>query len=391
MAAPPPESARSYLPTPALDHAFAGMAAGTIATLCMNPLDLVKTRFQVNDAAFSAAPAERSGFYQRMHARRWAWYALGGKPGVDVLDALRGIVQHDGVRGLYRGVVPNIVGNASSWGLYFLFYTMIKEYMARSSSSEHPVRLTATEHLLAATESGTSPTDPGVVTAILTNPIWVVKTRMFTTQRRPTPHPPSAAGTRSATSVPALAGTPSMVGRPGASPVAYRSLLDGLLQTARHEGVRGLYKGVGLAVLGVSNGAIQFMAYEQLKQWRGMRRLRRERPGAEFSERQLDDVRLSNLEYTVLSGAAKLFAITLTYPYQVVRSRVQTHAAAHLYPSAWACVRRTMQNEGMRGFYRGFATNAIRIVPGTCVTFVAYENVSWALRHAAAYRAGDVQ
>ena len=214
---------------------------------------------------------------------------------------------------------------------------------------------------------------------------------MFTTQRRPTPHPPSAAGTRSATSVPALAGTPSMVGRPGETPVAYRSLWDGLVQTARHEGVRGLYKGVGLAVLGVSNGAIQFMAYEQLKQWRGMRRLRRERPDGQFSERQLDDVRLSNTEYTVLSGFAKLFAITLTYPYQVVRSRVQAHAAAHLYPSVWVCVQRTMRNEGMRGFYRGFATNAIRILPGTCVTFVAYENVSWALRRAAAYRAGDVQ
>ena len=45
-----------------------------------------------------------------------------GKPGVDIWDALRGIVESHGWRGLYRGVVPNIVGNASSWGLYFLWY-----------------------------------------------------------------------------------------------------------------------------------------------------------------------------------------------------------------------------------------------------------------------------
>lgn len=144
---------RSYFPSPALDHAFAGVAAGTIATLCMNPLDLIKTRFQVNTGAFSKHPAERSGLFQRVHARPWLWYTLGGKPGVDILDALRGIVARDGVAGLYRGVVPNVVGNASSWGLYFLWYTMIKEYMAQSPNGE-PVRLSAPAHLLAATESG---------------------------------------------------------------------------------------------------------------------------------------------------------------------------------------------------------------------------------------------
>lgn len=145
---------QSYFSTPALDHAFAGMAAGTISTLCMNPLDLVKTRFQVNTSAFSAEPAERSLFYQRAYARRWPFVLMGGKTGTDIVDALRGIVARDGLQGLYRGVIPNIVGNASSWGLYFLWYTMIKERMARSSSDGAHTPLSAGEHLLAATESG---------------------------------------------------------------------------------------------------------------------------------------------------------------------------------------------------------------------------------------------
>lgn len=370
---------RSYFATPALDHAFAGMAAGTIATLCMNPLDLIKTRFQVNTTAFSPHPAERSLLYQRLHARPWLFYGLGGKTGVDIIDALRGIVARDGVQGLYRGVMPNIVGNASSWGLYFLWYTMIKEYMARGSRDDQPVRLTATEHLLAATESG-------VITAFMTNPIWVIKTRMFTTSAQSAAHAPSAAGTRSAASAPHLAGTPGMVGRPGATPVVYKGLWDGLVTTLRTEGIAGLYKGVGLAVLGVSNGAIQFMAYEQLKQWRCSAVLRRAGRTPPFAEAQLDNVRLSNTEYTTISGAAKLVAIAVTYPYQVVRSRVQNHATMHLYPNAWACVARTYKEEGVRAFYRGFATNAVRILPGTCVTFVAYENVSWALRSAARLR-----
>ncbi|WFC99718.1 mitochondrial FAD carrier protein flx1 [Malassezia yamatoensis] len=369
----------SYFGSNAVDHAFAGMAAGTIATLCMNPLDLVKTRFQVNDTAFSVNPAERSWFYQKVHARRPAWFLLGGKPGVDILDALRGIVRKDGLVGLYRGVVPNIVGNASSWGLYFLFYTRIKEYMSGDTSMQNGQPLNAAQHLAAATGSG-------VITAILTNPIWVVKTRMFTTQANSTQHPPSTAGTHSATSVPHLAGTPGIANGSRQAPVVYRGLIDGLVRTTREEGLRGLYKGVGLAVIGVSNGAVQFMAYEQLKQWRCKQQLNRTTDLHHYSRGELDQVKLSNTEYTILSGAAKLFAITLTYPYQVVRARVQTQAVAHRYPNAWVCMQRTFREEGLRGFYRGFATNAIRILPSTCVTFVAYENISWALRRAAASR-----
>jgi solute carrier family 25 folate transporter 32 len=33
---------------------------------------------------------------------------------------LKDIYVKDSIRGLYRGVGQNVVGNASSWGLYFL-------------------------------------------------------------------------------------------------------------------------------------------------------------------------------------------------------------------------------------------------------------------------------
>lgn len=112
----------TFFGSQAVDHAVAGTAAGVISTLCMNPLDLIKTRFQVNQSSFSAEPAARSAFYQFVHRRPLLWYLMIGKPGVDIWDALRGIVESHGWRGLYRGIVPNIVGNASSWGLYFLWY-----------------------------------------------------------------------------------------------------------------------------------------------------------------------------------------------------------------------------------------------------------------------------
>lgn len=64
----------------------------------------------------------------------------------------------------------------------------------------------------------------------------------------------------------------------------------------------------------------------------------------------------------------------------------QNNATTHLYPTIPATVKRTWQGEGVRGFYRGLGTNLVRVLPGTCVTFVVYENLSWLFRSTAAKR-----
>jgi solute carrier family 25 folate transporter 32 len=43
----------------------------------------------------------------------------------------------------------------------------------------------------------------------------------------------------------------------------------------RDEGLRGLYRGTSLALFGVSNGALQFMGYEKMKNWAFERKRRR--------------------------------------------------------------------------------------------------------------------
>ena len=48
--------------------------------------------------------------------------------------------------------------------------------------------------------------------------------------------------------------------------------------------------------------------------------------------------------------------------------------------------RTTLRQEGILAFYKGLGTNALRILPGTCTTFVVYENLVWAFRRIAGRR-----
>jgi len=110
----------------------------------------------------------------------------------------------------------------------------------------------------------------GVVTAIITNPLWVVKTRMYTTSAS---SPQAYRGvTRSFT-----LSLFKWISLETDEKKRANILSDGLYRLLKDEGFRGASKGMTLALIGVSNGAIQFMTYEELKKWRV--ELRRKRIG----------------------------------------------------------------------------------------------------------------
>ena len=51
--------------------------------------------------------------------------------------------------------------------------------------------------------------------------------------------------------------------------------VDGLSTIYRTDGIPGLFRGTALALVGVSNGAIQFVVYEKMKHWGFERRRKR--------------------------------------------------------------------------------------------------------------------
>ena len=143
-------------------------------------------------------------------------------------------------------------------------------------------------------------------------------------------------------------------------PGAYTSIIDGTRQIYKSEGVSGFYRGLVPSLFGVTHGAIQFMAYEQLKIHRA-----KSLPGGQKD--------LTAGDFLMLSGLAKVIAGSTTYPYQVVRARLQMYDADRTYKSARDVVGQVWRKEGLRGFYKGLAPNLLRVLPSTWVTFLVYE------------------
>lgn len=155
------------------------------------------------------------------------------------------------------------------------------------------------------------------------------------------------------------------------APGAYSSFTTGAKQILRTEGVAGFYRGLLPALFGVSHGALQFMAYEKMKIYRSKMAISATpgKPTTTATKRTL-----GNLDFFVISSFSKIFAGCVTYPYQVLRSRLQTYDAHLVYRGAGDAVAKIWAREGLAGFYKGLGPNLFRVLPSTWVTFLVYEN-----------------
>lgn len=162
---------------------------------------------------------------------------------------------------------------------------------------------------------------------------------------------------------------------------AYPSMWAGAATLLREEGPRGFYRGLGVGMLAVSHGAVQFAVYDPARR---MYLARRRRGG--YAKEGV----VTNEATLVLSTVAKLVAGAVTYPLQVLRSRLQNYDAEREFGRGLrGVVRRLWREEGVRGFYRGVMPGVVRVLPATWVTFLVYENVKYYLPRWAQGEAGQ--
>lgn len=183
----------------------------------------------------------------------------------------------------------------------------------------------------------------------------------------------------------------------------------------------GLYRGIIPALFLTSHGAVQFMSYEWLKKeaekggWASRRP--QQNVAAPSPPPVLGTVPSSPpplgssggsvldipAQVTMVLGVvSKVTATVMTYPYQVLKSRLQQRdvlvqasevaassvggasASPHMvlrsrYAGVVDCVMHIIKHEGAVGFYKGFIANCLKVAPTAAITFVVYEHVIKAL------------
>ncbi|CAM9512795.1 unnamed protein product [Ascophyllum nodosum] len=273
-----------------------GAGAGMVCAVLCAPLDVAKIRMQVQDAVQSELPKKYRG----------------------ITPTLVTIWKDEGIRGLYRGLTPAVVSVPVFWGIYFYAYERLKEASRRITGEDH--------HVLPAIAAG-------ALTDIVTNPLWVVRTRMQTQILHMTN------------------------GTGGGAP---RGMLETFRQLYFEEGLAVFYRGLTASFLGLTHVAIQFPIYERLK------KAARKRRGGD---------RESAGELMFASASSKIVASIFTYPHEVLRARMQDErAVAHgSKKTLIGTVRTILRLEGSQALYRGFSLNLVRVVPSCMATFVTYE------------------
>jgi solute carrier family 25 folate transporter 32 len=259
--------------------------------------------------------------------------------------------------GLYQGWVPAVIGSSISWGGYFFFYERLKRHLVDYKTNTHQSTI-PTAQVLTSLDNFVLACSAGGIMVAITNPIWLIKTRMQLQMKK--------------------TGVLHNI-RP------YNGMMDAARTIVRDEGYLALYKGSGPAMLLTSHGGVQFVVYEYLrKRFHYNRAQRGDDPTSTTIWRRFE----LSLGYLMMGAAAKIVASTFTYPLQVMKARMQqrsdaleltvdgeVRAVKRHYQGLTDTCKRILQQEGVRGMFKGLIPNAVRVAPGAAITFVVYEGM----------------
>ncbi|KAM3415973.1 hypothetical protein BST61_g9462 [Cercospora zeina] len=241
----------------------------------------------------------------------------------------------EGWKALFRGLAPNLVGVLSSRAIYFGAYGNGKKVYADAFFQGRDV---AGVHLLSALTAG-------LITCTVTNPIWLIKTRLQLDQEH--------------------------AGR------YYKNSWDCARHTVRHEGISGLYKGLTASYLGISQTMLQWALYEQAKTHLCGPQGQHDANGKATGQGLMG--RISG-QMAAASGA-KFIATLVTYPHEVVRTRLRELCGDNKrdpkYSGLWRCFHTIIKEEGVASLYGGLGAHLFRVVPNATIMFGIYEIFLW--------------
>ncbi|KAL2271902.1 hypothetical protein VTJ83DRAFT_1273 [Remersonia thermophila] len=287
---------------------IAGGIAACGAVTATHPFETVKIRMQLQGELQSKG-------HQPHHYR-------GPLHGVSV------IVRHEGLRGIYRGIgcayIYQILLNGCRLGFYEPIRNTLSTLIFKDGS---------TQSLGVNVFSGAA---SGIMGAIAGSPFFLVKTRLQSYS------PFLPVGTQH----------------------KYRNAWDGMRQIHAAEGLRGLYRGVGAAMIRTGFGSsVQLPTYFFAK-----RRLMRHLGMEEGTPLHLAS-----------STASGFVVCVVMHPPDTIMSRMYNQTG-NLYKGVFDCLAKTIRTEGFFAIYKGFLPHLARILPHTVLTLTLAEQTNKLVR-----------
>ncbi|MGH0126999.1 UNVERIFIED_CONTAM: hypothetical protein FKN15_071422 [Acipenser sinensis] len=267
-----------------------GAIAGAVGATAVYPIDLVKTRMQNqrSTGSFVGELMYKSSF-----------------------DCAKKVVRYEGFFGLYRGLLPQLVGVAPEKAIKLTVNDFVRDKFSKKDGS---IPLFA--EVMAGGCAGGSQ-------VIFTNPLEIVKIRLQ------------------------VAGEITTGPRVSA------------LNVVRDLGFFGLYKGAKACFLrDIPFSAIYFPVYAHTK-----------------TQLTDEHGRLGALQLLTAGAIAGVPAASLVTPADVIKTRLQVAARAGqtTYSGVIDCFRKILQEEGFRALWKGAGARVFRSSPQFGVTLVTYE------------------
>lgn len=257
-------------------HALAGAGGGLLAMTLTYPLITLSTRAQVESK----------------------------RADTSTLAAIRHIINREGISGLYAGLDSALFGISVTNFVYYYWYEWTRSFFEKAAvkAGRPSKKLTTVESMIAGAIAGSA-------TVMITNPIWVVNTRM-TTRKEDT----DLEGEKKKKK-------PSTIGT--------------LLAMVKDEGFTSLFAGVLPALVLVINPILQYTFFEQFKNI--LERRKKVGPKDAF----------------YLGALGKLLATSITYPYITVKSRAHVTTKDQPAVPMSQSLQKIVREEGYAGLYKG--------------------------------------
>lgn len=148
-----------------------------------------------------------------------------------------------------------------------------------------------------------------------------------------------------------------------------------IAQTARKMWSQGkllpYYRGLGMGLAGMfPYSAIDLFIFENCKHLYLQRKAKLQRVHEE-------DVDMGNMVTGAIGATSGAISATAVYPINLLRTRLQAQGTVlhtPTYNGVMDVLRKTIQQEGWRGLFKGVTPNLLKVAPAVSISYVVYEN-----------------